>query len=1307
MRAQNASARTEMPLCCIDQGGTFTDCLFLNPGDGRLRQLKLLSSGEYRLPAAILSSESPGQYRIQIRPDESLRLPALSGFQARLHPSDPKAQEVSGRVMAAEVMDSAEAGSICLLVRVNASELPEIGSISLYSGESAPVTAARLLTGTPPPDPLPPLRWRLAGTQTTNALLEARYAKTALIVTQGFADMMLIGSQARPDIFALEIKKPAPLYAEVAEVPGRLIPQRNASGNAAGLEELQPLRPEALAEKLPAWREAGIETVAISLLHSWQDDRHEQALKSWLEKQGFSTIILSSETAPLIHYHDRTQTTLVNAILTPVLADWRHHLENAAPGGTKKVMSSAGGLKEFGNYRPVDSLLSGPAAGVSGAAGIGERHRNKDALPGVLSFDMGGTSTDVARTGRRPELRFSHKVGQAELMAPAVDIETVAAGGGSVCRFDGHRLSVGPESAGAHPGPACYGRGGPLTITDVNLLSGRLPGRQFSIPLFKRAAEAAFEELRENMATAHPQGQKPERISLLRDLLDIANRRMADAIRAVSTRRGYEAAHYPLVSFGGAGGQHACAIAGELGIRQVIFPKRASVLSAFGLMQAPQQEIAERQLLMPLPEFLADSDTITLALREQLHKRLPESGADAVRWSVYLMMRLPGQNTPLPVCFEQGKSRALDDAKARFEQEYERVYGIRPDADDEPEVAEIRMVAELHTSAGDSLTETPPSGSGAPEFHEVAFSGRASKPEKVKLYQAGQISGEEQISGPALIQAAATTVYLEAGWRLRATESGDLLATRVEQKDTPKPQDEAQRNQAAALELDGNRLQGIANEMGEVLQRTAVSVNIKERLDYSCAVFDARGYLVANAAHIPVHLGALGRCVRAVMADLPMQPGEAYLTNHPGYGGSHLPDLTVITPCFDAKNDLAGFVASRAHHAEIGGKRPGSMVPDARNLAEEGCVLRPMRIMQHGKTDFDELRRALTGQPYPTRSLKENLADVASALAANQRGVKRLLEWQAASGRETIQQAMENILEYGHQRLLDVISGLGDAPQEAEEQLDDGSRLKVHITKKDGQMQFNFEGTSPVHPGNMNATPAIVESVVMYVLRVLVNEPIPLNEGLMRAVQLRFPKQSSLLNPDFALPPEQAPAVFGGNTEVSQRLTDTLLRAFQLCACSQGTMNNLLFGNTHFGFYETIGGGTGAGPGFAGSDGTHHHMTNTRITDAEIMEQRYPVRVMAFGRRSGSGGEGKFRGGEGLRRELYFEEDVSLSLSGEHRRQAPYGLKGGKPGAVGVQFLVRGDEKPKPLPGHAKAEVSAGDRIIIETPGGGGYGLQG
>lgn len=1293
-------------MCCIDQGGTFTDCLFFDPEAGRLHQLKLLSSGEYRLPAVVQPAGKPGEYHIRVRPDSSVQLPALTGFGVRLHASGPESAEISGRVMAARPDGRAEDESVIMLIKAEWDAPPESSSISLYSGESAPIAAARLLTGTPPPEALPPLRWRLAGTQTTNALLEARYAKTALIVTQGFGDMMRIGTQARPDIFALNIKKPAPLYADVAEVPGRLRLRAEADGTDGHLSESEALRPEALADKLPAWRKAGIETIAVSLLHSWKDARHEQALKSWLKKQGFSAIITSSETAPLIHYHDRTQTTLVNAILTPVLADWYHHLEKAAPEGVKRVMSSAGGLKTFQSYRPIDSLLSGPAAGVSGAAAIGERHRSKKELPGVLSFDMGGTSTDVARTGRRPELRFSHTVGQATLMAPAVDIETVAAGGGSVCSFDGHCLSVGPESAGAAPGPACYGRGGPLTITDVNLLSGRLPGQGFSIPIVKEAAEAAFEKLREDMAAADPRNRKPARAALLQDLLDITNCRMADAIRAVSTRRGYEAGRYPLVSFGGAGGQHACAIADDLGISRVIFPGRASILSAFGLMQAPQQEIAERQILLPLPELLADADAIILSLRKTLLRRLPHAAAGSLRLSLYLMMRLPGQNTTLPVRFDEAEADELvHNAKLKFEQEYERIYGIAPEADQVPEVAEIRMLTELEEAAGDTLSEAPVSGSAAPPVFVPVFTGRQASPEEIPLYQTRQLPRDTEVRGPALIQAAGTTVYLEPGWRLHATQSGDLLAVRAEQPGLPDAADAGLRNEAAALELSSNRLQGIANEMGEVLRRTAVSVNIKERLDYSCAVFNAGGYLIANAAHIPVHLGALGRCVRAVMEEMPVRRGDAYLTNHPGYGGSHLPDLTVITPCFDATDGLAGFVASRAHHAEIGGTRPGSMAPDARSLAEEGCVLRPLRIMQDGTPEFSELRRALTEQPYPTRSPDENLADIASALAANERGAQRLLEWQQEAGREHVAGAMERILEYGHQRLREVISKRGAQVYQAEERLDDGHRLKVRITTgENGDISFDFDGTSPVHPGNMNATPAIVESVVMYVLRVLVDEPLPLNEGLMRAVELHFPRHPSLLNPDFELPPEQAPAVFGGNTEVSQRLTDTLLRALQLCGCSQGTMNNLLFGNETFGFYETIGGGTGAGPGFAGADGTHHHMTNTRITDAEVMEQRYPVRVMAFGRRSGSGGAGRYKGGEGLRRELCFEEKMALSLLGEHRKQVPYGMKGGQPGAAGRQVLVRVGQAPEELPGHVKISVYPGDRIIIETPGGGGFG---
>lgn len=1269
------SAET-LPLLCIDKGGTFTDCLFRE--GGALVRFKLLSSGEWRV--ACTNGTEPDELELLLPEAEraQVKLGGLRGFQARVAGD-------RGDVLCRVTEACPDTG----LLRCDAPLPADVRSVSLFTGEDAPVVAARLLTGTPAGEPLPPLHWRLAGTQTTNALLEGRHAPTALILSEGFADLLRIGNQQRPDIFALKVEQPAPLYRAVTTVPGLI----SASGEV--LEKLQAADLEPL---LARWKADGIEAVAVCLRNAWKKPAHEQQLGALLREAGFAHVVLSSETAPLIHYLDRSRTTLINALLSPVLAQWRRDLTQAAPDGLRYAMSSAGGLLPFATFKPVDSLLSGPAAGVTGAAASGKAA----GFGTLLTFDMGGTSTDVARIAGRPGLRFSHRVGDAEVMAPAADIETVAAGGGSICRYDGYRLLVGPESAGADPGPAAYGRGGPLTLTDINLLAGRIPVSDFSIPLDLAASERQFEALRREMAKSS--GVLPQRETLIRDLLDIANERMAGAIRAVSVQRGYRASEHALVSFGGAGGQHACELAGLLDIRQVLFPGFASVLSAYGLMHAQREEIAEQQLLLPFERWVADASDILQNLRQELRARFSENENTRTELSLVLQLRLAGQEESLPVtmpleAYEAGRAREA------FAQAWLTRYGMPLREDAQLEAASVRLIARLPEDAppvDHPATQTDESSTEMYPREARVLTGQHTQ--AVPLLSREALAGRANpLPGPALISGGATTVYLAPGWSAVLDANGTLIAAQSADKaDDKAPESEISRLASARLEMAGNRLQSIANEMGEVLQRSSVSVNIRERLDFSCAVFDASGYLVANAAHIPVHLGALGLCVRGLMARLEMKPDSVYITNHPAFGGSHLPDVTVVSPFF-AEGRLQALVANRAHHAEIGGMRPGSMSPDAAHLGEEGCVIPPLCIVEGGQPRFEALRACLTEGPWPTRALRENLGDIESAIAANRRGLQRLTDWTARHGTGDLRESMQLILDYGEIRTREMLSKSGLSEVRAEELLDDGTPLRVKAALHSGLLHLDFSGSGAVHPGNLNATPAIVSSVVMYVLRVLLAEPVPLNEGLMRAVRLHLPP-GTLLNPDFGVAPEACPAVFGGNTEVSQRLTDTLLKAFGKAACSQGTMNNLLFGNAHFGFYETLGGGTGAGEGFTGADAVHHHMTNTRITDAEVLESRYPVRVTRLAIRQGSGGAGKWRGGDGMIRELEFLEPVSLTLLSEHRTQRPYGLSGGEAGAPGQQLIIRADGSTEALGGQAKAQLNAGDCFRIETPGGGGYG---
>lgn len=1268
-----------LPRLCIDKGGTFTDCLYLEGGGGgALVRFKLLSSGEWRV--ACTNGAKPDELELRFPEAEGaqVKLGGMCGFQARVAGD-------GGDVLCRVTEACPDTG----VLRCDAPLPAGVRSVSFFTGEDATVVAARLLTGTPAGEPLPPLHWRLAGTQTTNALLEGRHAPTALILSEGFADLLRIGSQQRPDIFALNVVQAAPLYRAVTTVPGLI----NATGKV--LEDLQPLAIEPLLDR---WKADGIEAVAVCLRNAWKNPAHEHQLGALLRDAGFAHVVLSSETAPLIHYLDRSRTALINALLSPVLAQWRRDLTKAAPGGLRYAMSSAGGLLPFATFKPVDSLLSGPAAGVNGAAASGKAA----GFDTLLTFDMGGTSTDVARIAGRPGLRFSHRVGDAEVMAPAADIETVAAGGGSICRYDGYRLLVGPESAGADPGPAAYGRGGPLTLTDINLLAGRIPVSDFSIPLDLAASERQFEALRRKMATGS--GAMPQRETLIRDLLDIANERMARAIRAVSVQRGYRASEHALVSFGGAGGQHACELAALLGIRQVLFPGFASVLSAYGLMHAQREEIAEQQLLLPFERWVEMAPDIFQNLRQDLRARFSEDENMRTELSLMLQLRLAGQEESLPVtmpleAYEAGRAREA------FAEAWLTRYGMPLREEAQLEAASVRLIARLPVEAPPVDHPASQSGESSTEFYPREARVLTGKnTQAVPLLSRDALAGRlNPLPGPALISGGATTIYLAPGWSAVLDANATLIAERsADDAGHHAPESETARLASARLELAGNRLQSIANEMGEVLQRSSVSVNIRERLDFSCAIFDASGYLVANAAHIPVHLGALGLCVRGLMDRLEMKPDSVYITNHPAFGGSHLPDVTVVSPFF-AEGRLQALVASRAHHAEIGGTRPGSMSPDAAHLGEEGCVIPPLCIVEGGQPRFEVLRACLTEGLWPTRALRENLGDIESAIAANRRGLQRLADWTARHGTDGLGESMQLILNYGEVRTREMLSRSGLSEVRAEELLDDGTPLRVKAALRDGLLHLDFSGSGAVHSGNLNATPAIVSSVVMYVLRVLLSEPVPLNEGLMRAVRLHLPP-GTLLNPDFGEAAEACPAVFGGNTEVSQRLTDTLLKAFGKVACSQGTMNNLLFGNARFGFYETLGGGTGAGEGFAGADAVHHHMTNTRITDAEVLESRYPVRVTRLEIRQGSGGAGKWRGGDGMVRELEFLEPVSLTLLSEHRNQRPYGLAGGEPGSPGRQLIIRADGSTDALGGQAKAQLNAGDRFRIETPGGGGFG---
>ncbi|MCW9709092.1 hydantoinase B/oxoprolinase family protein [Fodinibius salsisoli] len=1250
----------------IDTGGTFTDCIAVTP-DGNQKKVKVLSSSALR--GKIVERRGTAKYKIK----EDWEAP--DGFIRGFHFSLLDNPEITRKVTAYHAEEA--------IIELD-EPFEETGSIAAVSfevktEEEAPILATRLITETPVGRPLPPMDLRLATTKGTNALLEEKGGSTILLVTEGYRDLLTIGNQQRPNLFALRVEKTPPIYDEVIEVPERL----SAEG-----EVLKRIDLTALEAKIDRLSQQDIQSVAVALLHSHKNDIHEQELKKWLMDKGFSNVSVSSELSPFIGIIPRAETTLVNAYLEPIIQSYLDNVATHMQEGSLMVMTSAGGLTTSQEFDPKDSLLSGPAGGVVGAASEGE----KTGFDKIISFDMGGTSTDVARYNGEYEYVFEHQVGSAHLVAPSLYVETVAAGGGSICGYDGHKLYVGPESAGAYPGPACYGAGGPFTITDVNLLLGRLDPQNFHIPLIAEAADKKFRQILKKLRKASEVTIHREEV--LQSFLDIANERMADAIQKISLRKGYDAHEYALASFGGAGGQHACAIARHLGMKNIVIPVEAGLLSAEGLQHARIEEFAERQVLKPLSEVYESVEGMIeeLATRatEKLYATVGRDQKIGVRRKI-CSLRFQGQESSLDVEFSAG-----DDLAHRFRTCYIKQYGHWVSGRT-VELESVRVVASTTQDRQETIPLAGEQNWPVPAFTKpIWFNGNK---RTAPVFIRDHLSVGDCIQGPALILDPHSTIVIEPGWK-GAVDARDTLILNFDATDNTTGFE--QRPEAARLELFTNRFSTIATEMGEMLRRTAVSVNVKDRLDFSCALLNPEGELVVNAPHIPVHLGALGLCVRRLMETIAMEPGDVVVTNHPGYGGSHLPDVTVVTPVFTKNKQCIGYAASRAHHAEIGGLDPGSMPPMATNLAEEGVVIPPMYLIRGGEEKWQDIEQHLKEATYPSRNVEENMADLQAAVAANHRGAEGLRALAKKYGLDEVHHYMKALKQHAHSKMEDTLINIPDGEYVSEELLDDGNQLKARFQVKKNRMQIDFTGTSAVHPHNLNATPAIVNSVVMYVLRLLINEPLPLNEGILAPIDIVLPH--CLLNPEFDQDPAQCPAVVGGNTEVSQRLVDTLLKPFEVVACSQGTMNNVLFGNDYFGYYETVGGGTGAGPGFHGADAVHHHMTNTKGTDPEILEYRYPVRLRRYSIRDESGGEGEYGGGNGIIREIEFLESVRLTVLTQHRLEVPYGLKGAEAGAAGEQWVHYADgskEKLAPIDGR---DLQKGDRFILKTPGGGGFG---
>lgn len=1177
-----------------DTGGTFTDCHALDPLRRETR-CKVLSTGCLR---AMVGEGG----LLQGLPE----LPAgfLTGFQARSL-SEQEAITVTDE----SVFRRWPAGTL----------------IELSTGEEAPVLSARILTNTPPGCDFPPLRLRIATTRATNALLERKGGRVALFTTRGFGDLLSIGDQRRSDLFALKHEARPIFHEAVCEVSGRV----EVSG-----EELEPLDEAAVRVSARDCLTKGIFTAAVSLLHGHAHPGHELRVAEILREEGFTHLTLSHQTAAFAKLLPRTQSTVADAYLHAPVQSFLNGIRRVSPD--MQVMTSAGGLKAAEDIRPKDMLLSGPAGGAIGAANAARRLGHSR----IITFDMGGTSTDVARIDGRPGYRFSQEVAGMRLLSPCIDIETVAAGGGSICRLSHHGLAVGPESAGSDPGPACYGKGGPLTITDVNLLLGRFDPSKAPIPLDVEAARKRLHELH-----GQTDGSLDE-TQLLHALLRLAVEHMTDAIRRISIGEGFDPADHALLAFGGAGPQHACAVAESLGMRTILVPGHAGILSAVGLQEAVPEVIEEKEIRKPLREFLEDM----CCSRLSVFSEEPSPTLKREQRTQIAELRLRGQDTPIQVEFTDAA-----DLPELYQKSYERLFGYAPPKGREVEMVSLRTITREVAEGGD--LQTLPEG------------------------RLTSSSTSEQ-----LIQDAFSTLVVAPGWSVETLDGfGHVLRQTGHVTVAP----------VMERDLVRHRFHSIVSDMGALLCRTAISTNIRERLDFSCALLDPQGRLLSSAPHIPVHLGALGVCVREVAKAVTMQAGDTIITNHPAYGGSHLPDVTLITPVFHG-GVLLGYIANRAHHAEIGGITPGSMPANATRLVEEGVVIAPRHLIRGGQSCFDEVSALLTSAAYPTRNLADNLADLHAQLAANLHGAERLRA--LASG--SLPLIMTEILEHSAQVMRRQIERLPEHIS-ASEKLDDGHVIAVSMRRETGRLVLDFAGTSAVHPRNLNATHAIVRSAILYVMRLMLQEDLPLNEGLMEPLKIRLPE--SLLNPAFTGDPSRDPAVVGGNVEVSQRLVDTLIKALGLQACSQGTMNNFLFGGEGFGYYETIAGGAGAGHGYAGAHALHTHMTNTAITDPEIIEQRYPVRLRQFAIRRGSGGTGRWCGGDGVVREFEFLAPLTVSLLTQHRMEAPYGLEGGGAGSPGRQRLIR-QGRETVLEGCTSFPVKPGDRVVIETPGGGALG---
>ncbi|MGR3453801.1 hydantoinase B/oxoprolinase family protein [Pseudooceanicola sp.] len=1131
---------------------------------------------------------------------------------------------------------------------------------------------------------------KMGTTVATNALLERKGTPTLLLITQGFTDLLRIGTQARPRLFDLHIRLPEAIYARVASLPERL----SADGTV-----LTPLDEDATRATLQAAFDDGLRSVAIASMHGYLNPAHEKRAAEIAREVGFTQVTPSHEASALIKLVSRGDTAVVDAYLSPVLRRYVDQVASAldlGEGGACErlfFMQSSGGLTDASLFQGRDAILSGPAGGVVGMV----RTAEAAGFDRLIGFDMGGTSTDVCHYAGAYERSFETEVAGTRMRAPMMHIHTVAAGGGSILNFREGRYQVGPESAGADPGPACYRRGGPLTVTDCNVMLGKLSPRHFPAvfgpegdrPLDADIVHEKFEALAAEIAEATGRPKlSPEETA--EGFLKIAVQNMAQAIKKISVERGYDVTRYTLNCFGGAGGQHACLVADALGMKSVFVHPYAGVLSAFGMGLADIRATREAQFGQPLDD--TDKARVQVAeMAESATQEVAKQGIAAtdIRTETRAHLRYRGSHQTLEVPFDDAEAM-----KQSFNDLHHQRFGFSsPDRD-----LLIEMLAVEAIGATDDAQAPAPQGTADPaplDTLPVVMGGAA---RDVPLYERDTLAAEAKVTGPAIITESTGTNVIEPGWSARIDSAGNLILDRTEARQG----EHALGTEAdpILLEVFNNLFMSIAEQMGATLKNTAYSVNIKERLDFSCALFDGEGNLVANAPHVPVHLGSMSDSVRTVarLNAGTIRPGDAYMLNNPFNGGTHLPDVTVITPVFDrAGEEILFWVGSRGHHADIGGRTPGSAPPDSKHIDEEGVVIDNFLLVRDGKLLEQETRALLGSGKYPCRNPDDNLADLEAQVAANATGIAEVNRMIDTFGRDTVLAYMGHVQANAEASVRQVIGSLKNG--ECTYPLDDGSQIRVKITvdQEKGEATLDFTGTSPQHPMNYNAPRSITMAVTLYVFRTLVGRDIPMNEGCLKPLHLILP-EGTMINP------VHPAAVISGNTEVSQAIADCLFGALGAIAGSQGTMNNFVWGNESFQNYETIAGGTGAGPGFDGVSGVHSHMTNTLMTDPEVLETRFPVRVEHFGLRVGSGGAGEWHGGDGVHRVVRFLEDVTVTTLSSHREVPPPGGDGGAPGAVGENAVLRGDGRREEVPGNSENALKAGDAFEMLTPGGGGWG---